>query len=86
MLSRHQNSGTTRSNRSKIRLGEADFVEFAGNSCSITQKSDRIWTVPTDSQQIYPKSDRFQRLFTYNYYFKSIILIYLFRREGCCDQ
>jgi hypothetical protein len=29
-----------------------------GNSCSIDQKSDEIWTVQTDLQQIYPKSDR----------------------------
>jgi hypothetical protein len=29
-----------------------------GNSCSIDQKSDGIWTVQTDLQQIYPKSDR----------------------------
>ena len=29
-----------------------------GNSCSIDQKSDGIWTVKTDLQQIYPKSDR----------------------------
>jgi hypothetical protein len=31
-----------------------------GNSCSITQKSGEIWTVQTDLQQIYPKSDRLQ--------------------------
>ena len=29
-----------------------------GNSCSIDQKSGEIWTVQTDLQQIYPKSDR----------------------------
>jgi len=29
-----------------------------GNSCSIAQKSGGIWTVQTDLQQIYPKSDR----------------------------
>ena len=29
-----------------------------GNSCSIAQKSDETWTVQTDLQQIYPKSDR----------------------------
>ena len=29
-----------------------------GNSCSIAQKSGEIWTVQTDLQQIYPKSDR----------------------------
>jgi len=29
-----------------------------GNSCSIDQKSGGIWTVQTDLQQIYPKSDR----------------------------
>jgi hypothetical protein len=29
-----------------------------GNSCSIGQKSGGIWTVQTDLQQIYPKSDR----------------------------
>ena len=29
-----------------------------GNSCSITQKSGELWTVQTDLQQIYPKSDR----------------------------
>jgi hypothetical protein len=31
---------------------------FQGNSCSIDQKSGGIWTVQTDLQQIYPKSDR----------------------------
>ena len=31
-----------------------------GNSCSIDQKSGGIWTVQTDLQQIYPKSDRLQ--------------------------
>ena len=29
-----------------------------GNSCSITQKNGEIWTVQTDLQQIYPKTDR----------------------------
>jgi hypothetical protein len=29
-----------------------------GNSCSIDQKNGGIWTVQTDLQQIYPKSDR----------------------------
>jgi hypothetical protein len=29
-----------------------------GNSCSIAQKSGEIWTVQTDLQQVYPKSDR----------------------------
>jgi len=29
-----------------------------GNSFSITQKSGEIWTVQTDLQQIYPKSNR----------------------------
>jgi len=29
-----------------------------GNSYSIAQKSGAIWTVQTDLQQIYPKSDR----------------------------
>ena len=29
-----------------------------GNSCSIAQKSGEIWTVQTDLQQIYSKSDR----------------------------
>ena len=29
-----------------------------GNSCSIDQKSGEIWTVQTDLQQIYLKSDR----------------------------
>jgi hypothetical protein len=29
-----------------------------GNSCSIDQKSDEIWIVQTDLQQIYPKLDR----------------------------
>ena len=29
-----------------------------GNSCSIDQKSGKIWTVQTDLQQIYPKFDR----------------------------
>ena len=29
-----------------------------GNSCSIDPKSGGIWTVQTDLQQIYPKSDR----------------------------
>jgi hypothetical protein len=29
-----------------------------GNSCSIGQKSGGIWTVQTDLQQIYPRSDR----------------------------
>jgi transposase len=29
-----------------------------GNGCSIDPKSDGIWTVQTDLQQIYPKSDR----------------------------
>lgn len=28
------------------------------NSCSIDQESGEIWTVQTDLQQIYPKSDR----------------------------
>ncbi len=28
------------------------------NSCSIDQESGGIWTVLTDLQQIYPKSDR----------------------------
>jgi len=36
-----------------------------GNSCSITQKSGGIWTVQTDLQQIYPKSDRLLELQTF---------------------
>ena len=28
------------------------------NSCSIDQESGEIWTVQTDLQQIYPKTDR----------------------------
>jgi len=42
----------------KIRLGEDRFVDLAGNSCSITQKSGEIWTFQTDLQQIYSKSGR----------------------------
>jgi hypothetical protein len=44
----------------KRKFGGArtDFVDFAGNSCSIDQKSGEIWTVQTDLQQIYPKSGR----------------------------
>ena len=46
-------------NRSENSAGRGQVLSIMpGNSCSITQKSDEIWTVQTDLQQIYPKSDR----------------------------
>ena len=46
-------------NRSENSVGRGQILSILqGNSCSITQKSGEIWTVQTDLQQIYPKSDR----------------------------
>jgi len=46
-------------NRSENLAGRGQILLILqGNSCSITQKSGGIWTVQTDLQQIYPKSDR----------------------------
>jgi len=46
-------------NRSENSAGRGQILSILqGNSCSIDQKSDGIWIVQTDLQQIYPKSDR----------------------------
>jgi hypothetical protein len=46
-------------NRSENSAGRGQILSILqGNSCSIAQKSGEIWTVQTDLQQIYPKSDR----------------------------
>ena len=46
-------------NRSENLAGRGQILSILqGNSCSIDQESGEIWTVQTDLQQIYPKSDR----------------------------
>jgi len=46
-------------NRSENSAGRGQILSILqGNSCSIDQKSGGIWTVQTDLQPIYPKSDR----------------------------
>jgi hypothetical protein len=46
-------------NRSENSAGRGQILSILKvNSCSIDQESGEIWTVQTDLQQIYPKSDR----------------------------
>ena len=46
-------------NRSKNSAGRGQILSISKvNSCSIDQESGEIWTVQTDLQQIYPKTDR----------------------------
>jgi hypothetical protein len=46
-------------NQSENSAGRGQVLSILqGNSCSIAQKSGETWTVQTDLQQIYPKSDR----------------------------
>src|SRR6266581_5890564 len=46
-------------NRSENLAGRGQILSILQvNSCSIDQESGGIWTVQTDLQQIYPKSDR----------------------------
>src|SRR6266571_1287312 len=49
-------------NRSENSYGRGQILSILQvNSCSIGQESGEIWTVQTDLQQIYPKSDRLLR-------------------------
>src|SRR6266516_6853715 len=46
-------------NRSENSYGRGQILSILQvNSCSIGQESGEIWTVQTDLQQIYPKSER----------------------------
>jgi hypothetical protein len=46
-------------NQSENSAGRGQILSILqGNSCYVDQKSGKIWTIQTDLQQIYPKSDR----------------------------